>query len=75
MALNVPKKAKNKLGDAPSLENSNTNNLENPPPSKTVNMVFTVPFEFRQEYKVFAASRGMSMLDVLRKSFEKYKDF
>ena len=73
MAINIPKKEKSKLGDVPSLEERGTNNLEIPSPSKTVNMVFTVPFEFRQEYKVFAASKGISMLDVLKRSFEEYK--
>lgn len=74
MAINVPKKAKSKLGEVPSSEGKDTNNLEIPSPSKMVNMVFTVPFEFRQEYKVFAASKGVSMLDVLKKSFAEYKE-
>lgn len=74
MALNVPKKANKKLGEVPSIEEKDSNNLEAPTPSKTVNMVFTVPYEFRQEYKIFAASKGMSMLDVLRKSFEEYSN-
>ncbi|WKN46536.1 hypothetical protein [Tunicatimonas pelagia] len=73
MAVNIPKKGKSKLGEAPSVEDKSNNNLETPSPSKMVNMVFTVPFEFRQEYKMFAVSKGISMLDVLKKSFEEYK--
>lgn len=71
MAVNIKKKSK--LGQAPKVEES-TNNLEAPSPTENVNLVFTVPEEFRREYKMYAVSHGKSMVDILKASFEEYKE-
>lgn len=35
---------------------------------------FRVPAAFHQEFKMYAVSHGMSMLELLQKAFDRYKE-
>ncbi len=43
------------------------------PSSEPVPLNFTVENEFRREFKVFAVTHDMNMVDLLKQSFELYK--
>jgi hypothetical protein len=49
-------------------------NLAKPVPQGLRPLNFRVPAAFHQEFKVYAASHGMSMLELLQKAFERYKE-
>lgn len=69
-----PKKKKTRTKGAPPKENLASQNLTKSDPQDLITMNFKVPSDFRREYKQLALDLNMSMVDILRKSFEKYKE-
>ena len=66
--VNIPRKKKKSTLAAPPTEPSE--NLANP---DMVNLTFTVPREFRQEYKGYANDLNISMLELLKRTLDLYK--
>lgn len=66
--------APKKKREAPPQIEGAPQNLEKTPPLETETLNFKVKDEFKREYKVYAASHGMSMIDLLQKSYQLYKD-
>lgn len=55
-------------GEPPSI-NEIKANLEKPEPGKTENLNFKVPAEFKRDFKIAAAHRGISLVDLLQETF------
>lgn len=68
-----PKKAKKK-GTPPAKHDPMVKNLEQTPTGELENLSFKVPPEFKKEYRLYAAERGVSMVKVLKESFELYRE-
>ncbi|KEQ11234.1 hypothetical protein GZ77_26400 [Endozoicomonas montiporae] len=72
-----PTKKTNKKG-APPADNEKTavvgNNTSKPEAGSIVSVNFKVSPEFQREFKTFAAMHGMTMVDLLKESFELYKE-
>lgn len=49
-------------------------NLEKTPPLETETLNFKATSELKREYKGYAASRGMTMVELLQRGFELYKE-
>ena len=49
-------------------------NLSRPEAGQLKPLNFKVPPEFHREFKTFAASHGLAMVDVLREGFEMLKE-
>lgn len=60
--------------EAPPPLQETPQNLDKPPPLATETLNFKVTAEFRREYKVYAASRGMTMIELLEESYQLYKE-
>jgi hypothetical protein len=73
VATKVPAAPKRQREAPPSLEET-PQNLEKTPPQDTETLNFKVASEFKREYKVYAASRGMTMIDLLEQSYQIYKE-
>jgi hypothetical protein len=72
MATKVPPPKKQR--EAPPPLEETPQNLEKTPPLDTETLNFKVKAEFKREYKVYAASRGMTMIDLLEQSYQIYKE-
>ena len=70
----TPGKKPSRLGSAPKVK-SNTvgNNTQKAGNSDLVPLNFKVDAEFKRDIKSFAAAHDMSMVDVIKFSFEEYK--
>ena len=71
-ATKVP--APKKKREAPPQIEETPQNLEKTPPLETETLNFKVTAEFKREYKVYAISRGMTMIEFLQKSYKLYKE-
>jgi hypothetical protein len=71
-ATRVPSPRKQR--EAPPQLEEAPRNLEKAPPQDTETLNFKVVAEFKREYKVYAASRGMTMIDLLEQSYQIYKE-
>jgi len=69
----VPPAPKKQREAPPQLEET-PHNLEKPPPLATETLNFKVTAEFKREYKVYAASRSMTMIDLLEQSYRIYQE-
>lgn len=71
----APKLKPNRLGSAPRDLTSTTvgNNTNKAGNSDLVPLNFKVDAEFKRDLKSFAASHDMSMVDVIKKAVEEYK--
>ena len=49
-------------------------NLDRPEPTSLTPMNFKVPEAFHLEFKLYAVQHGMSMVDLLQKSFQLLRD-
>ena len=49
-------------------------NLDRPEPTTLTPMNFKVPEEFHREFKLYAVQGGMSMVELLQKSFCLFRD-
>jgi len=71
----TPRKAKKKVTrQAPKLEETKTTNLEMVDSSQSEQMNLTVPRSFKIDFKVYSASKGMSMSEYCQKAHEFYKE-
>ena len=68
-----PKKAK-KIGAPPAKDAPMVRNLAQPAEGELHNLSFKLSPEFKKEYKLYAAERGMTMLEVLKESFKLYRE-
>jgi hypothetical protein len=69
---NVPKPKSSK--GAPPPVTKTIGNLEKPEPTGLAALNFKVPPELKHEYKLYAATKGISMLQLLREGFEVVKE-
>ncbi len=58
-------------GKAPTISN---NNLSKPAQADLVPLNFKVSPEFARDFKVYAAMHSMKLVELLKTSFEEYKD-
>lgn len=70
LKIEPPKIPKAGKGTPP---NDVSTNLVKPNDGQLVPLHFAVPIEFRREYKTFAAEHDISMVQLLQRSFELYK--
>jgi hypothetical protein len=71
-ATKVP--APRKQREAPPPIEERPQNLDKAPPLETETLNFKVESEFKREYKVYAAGRGMTMIELLQQSYQLYKE-
>jgi hypothetical protein len=71
-ATKVPPAPKRQREAPPPLEET-PQNLEKAPPLATETLNFKVTAEFKREFKVYAASRDMTMIELLEESYQLYK--
>jgi hypothetical protein len=71
-ATKVPPAPK-RLREAPPPLEETPQNLEKAPPLATETLNFKVTAEFKREFKVYAASRDMTMIELLEESYQLYK--
>ena len=69
-----PKKKAQKAGAPPAKDAPMIQNLKQPAEKELHNLSFKLSPEFKKEYKLYAAERGMTMLEVLQESFKLYKE-
>ncbi len=72
MATKVP--APKRQREAPPVLEHTPQNLDKTPPLATETLNFKVMSEFKREYKGYAVSRGMTMVELLQASFQLYKE-
>ena len=72
MATNVPPPKRQR--EAPPVLEYTPQNLDKIPPFATETLNFKVMSEFKREYKGYAVSRGMTMVELLQASFQLYKE-
>jgi hypothetical protein len=72
MATKVP--APKRQREAPPGLEHTPQNLDKTPPLATETLNFKVMSEFKREYKGYAVSRGMTMVEQLQESFQLYKE-
>lgn len=68
-----PKNTKKTKG-TPPIETISSENLHKPSTSQKVALNFLVDTEFRKSLKAYALENDMSMVDLLQKMFDFYKD-
>lgn len=73
--IDIKKPNKKTLPTPPTADESSTSadNLNKPEPSELVPMNFKVSAEFRKKYRTLAAMHDVSMTDILKESFELYR--
>ena len=69
MAKAPPPPRKSRKGEPPSPEESKAN-LSKPEPGELANLNFKVPATFKRDFKIAAATYGMSQVDLLKEIFE-----
>lgn len=68
----IPPPQKSTKGQPPAIDKT-VQNLERPEAGQLKPLNFKVTPEFHREMKTFAASHGLSMVDVLREGYELVK--
>jgi hypothetical protein len=70
-----PKRSNKSKGTPPSRSEAsqNTNKPDLTNDGKPVALNFKVPPSFKKAYKLYALEHGISMVDLLMRSFEEYK--
>ncbi|MCB1806604.1 MAG: hypothetical protein KDJ99_16085 [Candidatus Competibacteraceae bacterium] len=66
-------KAKSKKGPPPPPQEV-TDNLQKPDSGDMVPLNFRVPPDFRREFKSYAVAHDMSMVELLKRAFDKYRN-
>jgi len=56
-------------GEPPKLE-QNRSNLDTPPSGELANLNFKVPAEFKRDFKIAAAQKGITQVDLLQEIFQ-----
>ncbi len=64
----------NRFGTPPKIEDPKILNLSKASSSKIVTFSFSIPAEFKKEYKLYATRKDVKMKDILIKSFEEYRE-
>jgi len=64
----VPRPKNSRKGPPPPAAKT-VANLDKPEPASSVPFNFKVPAEFKREFKIYAAQRGISMVEVLQEAF------
>lgn len=69
------KKPRQKRGGMPTppTPTQTKNNLSTPHPENLVPLQFAVPADFKVDFKTTAASKGKTMVDVLKEAFDLWK--
>lgn len=68
-----PPKKKSSKGEPPK-NNETRSNLVKPEPAKTVDLNFKVSAEFKKNFKIAAATQGISQKDLLQEIFEYWSE-
>lgn len=71
--IKAPPKKPSSKGSPPPIEKPSANLTRNPS-DKSVALNFYVENEFRRAYKSFAVEHDMTMVELLKRSFELYKE-
>lgn len=66
--------APKKKREAPPQIEETPQNLEKTPPLETETLNFKVTAEFKRDYKGYAVSRDKTMIELLRESYQLYKE-
>lgn len=74
MATKVKPPPAHKTKGEPPPPTQPSQNLTKPSPGGLKPLNFRVPAGFHQEFKTYAARHGISMLDLLQRSFASYKE-
>ena len=69
--INPPKKKGNK--PAPEKFEEASQNLDKTPKEEPVPLNFKVPAEFKHDFKLYALEQGISMVKLLERCFNHYK--
>lgn len=65
--------APRKQREAPPPLEETPQNLEKSPPLATETLNFKVTADFKREFKVYAASRGITMIQLMEEGYRLYK--
>lgn len=68
-----PDRSQGTKGEPPTRERAPGNLERDDYSGETVNLNFTVPKEFRHEFKLYAIQQGKSMIDVLYEAYEMHR--
>jgi len=71
-ATKVPPAPKKQREAPPPLQET-PQNLEKAPPLESETLNFKVTTDFKREFKVYAASRGITMIELLEEGYKLYK--
>ncbi|MFQ5717757.1 MAG: hypothetical protein ACE5GQ_11755 [Nitrospinales bacterium] len=71
--IKPPTRPTSSKGSPPPIEKPSMNLTRNPS-NKSVALNFYVENEFRRAYKSFAVEHDMTMVELLKRSFQVYKD-
>jgi len=74
MAVAIKNPPKKRGGmPTPPTPTQTKNNLATPNPEDLVPLQFAVPADFKRDFKTTAASKGKTMVDVLKEAFDLWK--
>lgn len=73
MSIFIPKPKKSSLQQPPAKTAPKITNLKKKGSKQLVTLNLKVPVEFRREVKLYAASKDLSMVEVLKSAFKSYK--
>ena len=73
MPISIPKPKKNSLQPPPSRTAPKITNLKKRGSKELVTLNLKVPAEFRRAVKLYATTKDLSMVEVLKRSFQAYK--
>jgi len=68
----MKKEKKNRYGAPPKVEAPKILNFSKEASNKTITFSFTVPTEFKREYRLYASRKDLKLVEVFIKSFEEY---
>jgi hypothetical protein len=71
----MPKKVRPRTAKRPARPQTKpSGDFRSPPPQDLRPLNFRVPAAFHQEFKMYAVSHHMSMLELLQRAFDRYKE-
>jgi hypothetical protein len=74
MATKLPTPPKGKSKGAPPSKNSIKNNIDKPEPSTIVALNFRVSADFKKDFKIAAATAGITQSELLQKTFRFWEE-
>ena len=73
MSTNIPlAPIKNKKGEPPKI-NETRGNLTKPSANRLVALNFKIPAEFKKDFKITAATQGITQSELLQQAFQSWK--